>query len=344
MDFLLNNWAWFLAAIVVIFIGLAIGSRPPQHTKEEKLENWGWILFLSMLSAIITLIITLNFTKAYGYALYIGIPTTVGFVCGFISKTRHKHRFTKVVSISLIITVLLCVALMLAGVEGAICILMIFGPLFVLVLIGYIIGYGVRLFSLKRQNMVILSFFMINPACIISDTRAGMTDDKAIHSVIINAPASKVWGVITHPVSYNEHPNFFFRMGVNYPKQMQLITKDGKSYLHCELRNGSTDLFISKLETEKVMRFHPVEEILPMEELTFYDSLDAPHTHPEYFHLHFGEFRIQPINSNSCKLIARSDFAYKLTPAFYWSWWGHYLINKMHGQVLDKVKTLSEQN
>ncbi|RYD55526.1 MAG: hypothetical protein EOP56_15540 [Sphingobacteriales bacterium] len=307
-----------------------------------KVSRVGWIIFLSILSVALTLLITIEFTSEYGYALYIGVPTMVGFIAGFIINSPSRFSTIKKILLAMLITAILCVLLIVIGIEGAICILMIVGPLYVLVLIGYIIGNAIRRKNLVRNDLVLFSIFLVNPVCIISDTQIEMADDSVSSSIVINAPVQKVWDVMTHRVVYNEHPNFFFQKGVNYPKDMELQQKDGKTYLHCNLRNGTTDLLVTDLVPERLMRFHLIEEVIPMKELTIYDSLDAPHTHPEYFKLHYGEIKLEPLTAGSCRIHAYSNFAYKLSPAFYWSWWGHYLVDKMHRNVLSKIKTASE--
>lgn len=312
----------------------------PANPETENVTRFGRILFASVLSIIITLIITISFTQAYGYALYIGVPFTIGFIFGFTLKTR---KFIKSLSIVALITVMFSLLLILIKVEGAICIIMIIVPLYFFILMGYALGHVFRQMNLQKNTTAVVCLFLINPACITIDTQASMTDNQVASSLIIQAPVHKVWQVITHPVNYNNHSNFFFRNGVNYPKKMQLMSRNDSLFLHCELRNGATDLHVTKLVTDERMRFTIVEHVEPMKELTIYDSLSTPHTHDEYFRLHYGEFELVPAGKDQCKLVARSDFSYKLSPATYWNWWSRYLVNKMHLQVLNRIKNLSEQ-
>lgn len=301
----------------------------------------GWIIFWSVLSLLITLTLTITYTKAYGFGLYIGVPVTIGFTVGFIRKPNARHSFAKILLIAFIVTLAVCFLLMLMKMEGAICVIMILGPLYLLILLGYGVGLVTRA-NVPKNNMLLLPLLLVNPACIVADTHVGMTTHSVTSTMIVAAPEARVWNVITHYVRFDGQSNFFFKSGVNYPKDMQLMKRDDSLFLHCNLRNGTADLYVDLLKPEKKMQFLLLHEVTPMKELTIYDSLDAPHTHGNYFRLNYGSFELQAVDAQHTKVIARSDFSYKLAPAPYWNIWSNYLVDKMHMFVLGHVKEVSE--
>jgi hypothetical protein len=132
------------------------------------------------------------------------------------------------------------------------------------------------------------------------------------------------------------------KSGVSYPLDMEIIKKDSANYLFCNTNNGTTLFKIDSLIDNRKLQFSATQEILPMRELTMYHDLEAAHLHG-YFKSDYGTFEIQPINEKQCLLIAKTQYRYAITPAFYWKWWSDYLLNSMHENVLIKVKEIAEK-
>jgi hypothetical protein len=311
---------------------------------KERVSTFGYLLFFCILSIAVTLIVTVNFTKSYGFSLYIGLPSMIGFAVGFFVPSGRVNKVARALLLTLLVTAILSLLAILSGLEGGICIMMIVAPLFGLIFAGIIIGAAVRKFNLVKNNYIIISFFLINPVCLYVDSQQSTTENTVVSSVVIEAPAEKAWQTLTHRVDFKEQPDLLFRWGVNYPKNMQLITRHDSTFLHCDLRNGVTDLWVSDMSANRKLKFHIVENVIPVKELTIYDSLDTPHTHPEYFRLSFGQFLIQPLDTGHCRLIASSNFAFRLSPSIYWKWWSDYLVGRMHSRVINIVKEESESN
>ncbi|MBX2904479.1 MAG: hypothetical protein KF744_00475 [Taibaiella sp.] len=299
----------------------------------------GWVIFGTLLSLALTVFITVSLTEQYGFALYLGVPVSVGFMIGFLSKVRS--RMLRVLLRIILATIFLCAVLFIMGVEGVICLIMIVGPLFVMIMVGFALGRALRIAVARNRNYIII-FFVINPACIAVDTQLEPVFHTIQTSMTVNAPREATWQVLTHRVSFGKEQSFFFKNGVNYPLDMELVTKNDSSFLRCNLRNGSTDLYITKLDTGQVLRFTSLSPVVPMKELTLYDSINTPHTNSEYFKHLYGQIEIQEIDGGAVRLVATSNFSYKLAPAFYWNWWGDYLVRTMHRHVLHAIKEQSE--
>jgi hypothetical protein len=185
---------------------------------------------------------------------------------------------------------------------------------------------------------------LLNPACVVADLQASMHTHVVRTAIEINSPVAAVWQTITHNVDYQPSGNFFFKNGVNYPLGMCLQNRNDSNMLHCILRNEATDLYITRLVPDSVMRFTLTHHVTPMKELSLYNDVHTPHQDPEFFRLNYGEFRLEALPNNKCRLWATSDFSYKLAPDPYWNLWSNYLVNKMHLQLLATIKEHTEHN
>lgn len=322
----------------------------PDDSKEEHPDNNDnkgrgklHLTFLIILWALLILFgIGLMDAGNYGWTLFCIIPFSIGLSIGVYSERFQDTKQIK--GCLLVIVVLAAVSglLFLIGIEGVICILMALGLLALPAWLGVFIGYTIRKMHRLYSIAVI---FLLNTSSYIYDESSNVGFQSITSEKIeISASQQKVWQVLTHPVAFTNSENFFLRAGVSYPKEMRLEKSGQKDYnLVCDYRNGITKLKIIALDSLKQMRFTMPEEILPMKELTFHQSLDAPHLHG-YFQPVFGEFSLSAVDANHCVLTATTAYRYKITPEFYWRWWADYLANAMHRQVLHDVKNQSEKN
>ncbi|GHM98694.1 hypothetical protein WSM22_01840 [Cytophagales bacterium WSM2-2] len=206
--------------------------------------------------------------------------------------------------------------------------------------LGALIGYAIRNMYLTHMIGFVL---LLNTSFTYYDTvdKDGI-ESLATETILIHASQAKIWDVLSHRVRFTAHGNLFFRAGVSHPTSMQLSYDNNKKcFLNCELSNGFAALAIEKLDSLRQIRFSIPDEVRTMKELTFYDSLDAPHLQG-YFDASYGEFIIKPISENQCQLIANTKYKYRITPAFYWQWWSDYLVNAMHRHVLEDIRALAE--
>lgn len=300
----------------------------------------GRVIFFAVLSLFTTILIILTLTSAYGFALYIGIPLTLGFILGF--KNKISFQFVKTAGSVLLTVMLLSGLLILLGLEGAICIIMIVLPLFLFIFVGYGLGYIIYKNNLQKNKTMMSLLLLINPSFCVLDSQLEMYHQEVKTSVIINASKEKIWETLIHPVEYNQHPNVLFKYGVNYPKTMQVVKSNDSALLRCTLRNGNIDLYIDKMIRDSLMEFQITEPLIPIKELTVYKHIHTPHSSEKFFKVHTGVFEISTLNDNQCMLTAKTDLSFKFAPNWYWKWWCSYLMNKMHQHVLDVIKGNTE--
>ncbi len=315
----------------------------PKEFDQEKLSRKGHHLFLFI--QVIGLIICVPaflYIGDYGWTLFTVIPASIGLTIGTYTKGFQNGSFLRGFGITLSIIFVLSTLLLVCGFEGAICILMALGLIAIPALLGMCVGYFIR----KAHRIGILVFiFILNSSSYVYDRNdESKIISTASESIVINTSREKVWNVLTHPVYFSLNTNLFFKAGVSFPLSMKIEKNDLKEcFLCCNFNNGYTKLKIERFDTLKSIRFSFTDHVIPMKELTFYQSIDAPHLNEGYFIPAYGEFELESISSNQCRIIARTAYSYKITPAFYWRWWADYLVNRMHQNVLNDLKKISEK-
>jgi hypothetical protein len=300
---------------------------------------------LLVIFSVILLFMILAILKAgeYGFTLFMSIPFIFTFIVSFIEGPNSNGAKLWYFFASVFLISVLSGILVLLGAEGMICVLMAAGLVALPAIIGGFLGLFLSKTFQERKLSVLLMIFVINPGAFMYDVYdTTKIESIAQISTIVNAPVSEVWQILTQKVVFNKSANFFLKSGVSYPLDMEIIKKDSAKYLSCNTNNGKTLFKIDSLIQNQKLQFSAVQEILPMRELTMYHDLEAAHLHG-YFESDYGTFEIQSINENQCLLIAKTQYKYAITPAFYWKWWSDYLLNTMHENVLNKVKEIAEQ-
>jgi hypothetical protein len=57
-----------------------------------------------------------------------------------------------------------------------------------------------------------------------------------------------------------------------------------------------------------------------------------------------GEFLLERLPDGRTKLIGTTWYSNRMWPAAYWHLWSDYIIHRIHGRVLDHIKTLAEES
>jgi hypothetical protein len=314
----------------------------PKYERVNTKDGWRVVAIIVAAILIFSIFAILK-AGEYGFTLFLTIPFSLALILSFQEAPKSSGKTLKAWGKAVSIVTALSLILLAMGFEGVICILMAVGLIILPTFLGCLIGYALSRASETHKLSVLLMIFIINPGALtydVSDTTK--IESIAQISTIVNAPVSDVWQILTQKVVFNKSSNFFLKSGVSYPLDMEIIKKDSSNYLSCNTNNGKTVFKIDSLIQNQKLQFSAIQEILPMKELTLYHDLEAAHLHG-YFESDYGTFEIQPINEKQCLLIAKTQYRYAITPAFYWKWWSDYLLNTMHENVLIKVKEIAEQ-
>jgi hypothetical protein len=302
-------------------------------------RGWRWLyLCLTFFIGVITVLLLL--TKGeYGWTLFLAIPFTVSFVMGFIGAPKPETGCVTILVRSLIGLLITGALLMAAGAEGGICFLMAAGLLILPTGLGLFFGRLLGSAHLQTNKMYILGLFiLINPSTLTYDLLDhSQVEATTTTEIIINAADTMIWKKLTQKVEFNKSNNFFLKAGISYPLDMELQQVDNQCFLKCNTTNGFANLRVDTLIQNKKMVFKPEQEVVPMREMSIYPKIDAPHLHG-YFENQYGMFEIEPLSAGQCRVRAQTHYTYRITPVWYWALWSDYLVDKMHQNVLNKIK------
>jgi len=214
--------------------------------------------------------------------------------------------------------------------EGAVCLVVAFPVLYILVLTGLFIG---RIWFNWRPTRLHLSIFPLLVLLIATDAFYASPDTAVVtDEILIRATPDKVW---PHVLAFPEIPDrpdyWIFRLGLPYPTQ----TTNGGNFVGADRQCMFSDGIVIK---------ERVAEFVPNQKLTF-DIVEQP-THPEaYGHitLHRGRFELRDNGNGTTTLIGSSWYTLQVRPAWYFDLWTRDMTRAVHLRVMQHVRRLAEE-
>ena len=281
----------------------------------------------------------------YGWALFVGLPFIMGFL-SVLTYTFHAPRTMRSCLATAITAVGLAGSvLLLAAIEGVICLIMVAPVAVLLGVAGGAMGCLIQHTVWRQTNSARLfcAAFLAVPLAMGMEHAVPPPLPKlqVRSSVIVDAPPEKVWRNV---VTFSELPaptEAIFKLGVAYPVRAEI---DGQGVGAIRRCNFSTGPFVEPIEVwdePRLLKFSVTQNPAPMQEWTPYRDVHPPHLHG-YLESCGGQFRLVPLPGNRTLLEGTTWYYHHLWPADYWQLWSDEIIHTIHLRVLNHVKQLSE--
>ncbi len=280
----------------------------------------------------------------YGWALFVGLPFLLGMASAGIYGHEESRRWSQSIGVACLSLTITGVVLLLAAVEGAICLAMAAPIAYPLAILGGTVGYFVqRGVKTPDPATTLLLFLFIVPMTMGAESAAHLAPPEwIVYSTIeIDAPPEEVWKhVIEFPAAPPPH-ELAFRAGIAYPIRAALHGSGVGAMRSCDFSTGSFIETIDVWEPGRRMEFSIVAGADPMTEMTPYPAIHPPHL-DGYLHPRHAIFELTPLPGGRTRLDGTSYYRDNIWPALYWRFWSDAIIHTIHARVFEHIKRLSE--
>jgi hypothetical protein len=335
-----------LPAIVVLCL---VPARQPTvgetHASNTAYDRSKWLV------AIQGMLVGMAFTVAsvalgalvfgtYGYGMFVLSPLMIGALTGYLANRQRDIGTGPTAGLALGATALGGVALIVAALEGIVCLLLAFPLTLGLALLGGVIGREIAN-SRRATTFSFMSVALLPLAFGVEREFPPLARFESYQAIEIAAPPETVWQSIVHMQPIDSQPPFLFRFGVAYPVDSELMGNSVGA-----LRRGvfSTGVAIERV-TEWVENERFGLEVLSnppaMRELSPYDDVHAPHVQG-YFDTRTMDFEIQSRGKRTV-LIERTSHELKLDPLWYWLPLAKWMVGQNNARVLAHIKSEAER-
>lgn len=283
---------------------------------------------------------SVNVLGLYGASLFFGTPFAMAFI-GAVMVTGRRE------AAGCVTAAFLCVAgvLLLLALEGAICILMAAVPAAIVGLVGFALGRSAKQMSLSQGSSPRMLVGVLLLPAVASFEK--VTQAPPIHSVttsvIVDAPPDVVWEHVVAFSPLEEPDEPLFRAGVAYPKSAHIDGAGVGAIRYCNFSTGSFVEPITVWEPGRLLAFDVEQSPKPMRELSFYETVDAPHL-DGFMQSRRGQFKLERLPDGRTLLEGTTEYQLEIYPELYWKAWTDGIIHTIHRRVLDHVRLESERD
>jgi hypothetical protein len=280
----------------------------------------------------------------YSVWLFLGLPFLMGFFAAWLHGLARPRKLRESFAAAYLTLGITGAILLSIAVEGIICLQMAAPIALCEATIGAWIAHSIHRTSrpngdaISPAAVVCLSL----PVLVLAESLTGISSRQfAVKSELsIDAPAEIVW---RHVISFHEIPaphEWFFRLGVAYPKRAEIDGHSVGALRHCVFSTGEFIEPITVWDEPNQLGFDVISQPDPLKELSPYRNLRPPHL-DGYFQLHRGEFRLIRMNSRT-ELVGTTWYLNRMEPQIYWKIRSDALIHRIHMRVLEQIKREAE--
>ena len=284
--------------------------------------------------------------RSYGWGLFVALPFCLGLFSVLVYSYHEPRSYSSCMAVSLVPVGLLGAVLLLAMIEGAICILMAAPFALALAALGGMLGYAIQAgYWLNKGSPAMLSIVLLFTPAFQSAERLVNLQAETFEvrtAIEVNAPPEKVWNQV---VAFAEIPppkELLFRAGIAYPIRAEISGHGVGAVRHCIFSTGPFAEPIEVWDEPRLLKFGVTANPAPLNELSPYGNIQPPHLHG-YFVSKQGQFLLTALPGGRTRLEGTTWYQHTMWPAAYWHLWSDYIIHRIHLRVLEHIREVVER-
>ncbi len=322
---------------------ISFAGQIPQPVVDHRLRSALLGIGVSVVISLLMLLVSVYAFADYGVALFLGTPILVGAVSAYLYNRPYPRDLSSSLLVAQAAIFVSGMAVLLFAFEGIICLVMLLPVAAVMGLLGGLIGYAVAVLSPGRATSLLLLVALLPVAAGAERAYRPTPEYEVISSVQIDAPLEQVW---PHVIGFSElppPPDWYFRLGIAYPRRATIDGSGVGAIRRCEFSTGAFVEPITVWDEPRRLAFDVQSQPPPMHELSPYRHVHPPHL-DGYLRSRRGEFRLTALPGGRTQLDGSTWYEFEMYPQDYWTLWSDLCIHRIHHRVLNHIKELSEQD
>ena len=305
------------------FLGLAAGA--------------GFLIGIVLLSVYVL--------ESYGAVMFFGSPIVTGAVSAYALNATAPRGLGLTLVHAVVTVAVACLAFLLFGIEGAICIAMAIPIMAPLAIAGALVGYAIAT-QLRRparsEHPGLIGCAVLLPAIALAESRIEpLPTIEVMTPMVIDAPPQRVWQHVIDFPDIEAEPEWLFQLGIASPERARIAGSGVGAIRYCEFTTGTFVEPITVWDAPHRLAFDVTDQPEPMFELTPYRHIHPPHLDGSFRSLR-GEFRLIGLADGRTRLEGRTWYQLRIHPLSYWTIWTDRIVHRIHLRVLQHIKELSE--
>lgn len=298
-------------------------------------------ILLGAAIAMVMFVFQIYALGTYGAILFVVTPLIATTTSAFFYSLRQPEEYGWTFWVSTLSLMLPACLMLLAGLEGLICIAMAAIPAVLFGLLGTIIGKAAASkHALKSSHLAFVVFILP----LMGGTESAMvtpTLNEVVTTIEIDAPPETVWPYVIAYSSLPEPTEFLFRTGIGYPQTVWMEGTGVGATRYCGFSTGTYVEPITRWEPPYRLTFDVTNTPPAMKEMSFYDHVHAPHLNQTPRNRR-GEFRLTRLEGNRTRMEGSTWYDIEIYPQVYWRLWADSVVHAVHQRVFNHIKQQAE--
>ncbi len=284
-----------------------------------------------------------NVLNLYGGFLFVGLPFCLGFLSTLLYVPAREVGFKEHLGVALGSLGLVALALLLAAMEGVICIAMAAPIATGLAGLGVLLGRAV-LCGVVAGRSAAAVLMALMPLLMGFESAAGLEASlfEIRTSLEVEAPREKVWKEVVAFSRLAEPEELMFKLGIAYPTHATITGKGVGAVRECHFSTGTFVEPITAWQEPALLAFDVAKQPAPMFEMSPYAKVHAPHLEG-FLSSERGRFRLEATASGGTRLEGTTWYSHHLWPEAYWRLWSDPILHAIHLRVLRHIKAQAER-
>jgi uncharacterized membrane protein YhaH (DUF805 family) len=353
---------FFVPVINLLFFAALCSLPPKQRSAAEEGAPWPGPRPLdriiprgafasALLAVVLTTLIGLLFTlvgtvvlQEYGWSLFVALPFCLGMLSVLLYSYHGQRSREACLGVSLLPIGILGIVLVAVAMEGVVCLIMALPLGLPLAALGGRLGYTIQANHWRATSPAMLWVVVLFVPGLYGVERIAPQEPRVFivrTSIDVKASPERVW---QHVVAFSEIPpprEMLFRAGISYPIRAEISGHGPGAVRRCVFSSGAFVEPIEVWDEPRLLRFGVTANPPPLDELTPYGHIDAPHLHG-FFAAEEGQFLLVPLPAGGTRLEGMTRYRHTMWPEAYWRLWSDHIIHDIHLRVLEHIRAEAE--
>ena len=332
---------YLMIAALCVMPSRALG---PDEGRSDRVREHA--LLFGIASGTLALVLAMAFSvlalESYGSALFIGAPFVSGFASAFtLTSRRPTSSLRQSFGVATLSVLCAGTAFLLIAWEGVVCMVMAAPIAIAFSLLGALAGHASARPSMTASPVLVL--LCLWPLLTAAEASVARPRLREVLSVIeVERAPEAVW---PHVIAFAPLPpptEWLFKTGIAYPQRARIEGQGVGAVRYCEFSTGAFVEPITVWDAPERLAFDVAKQPRPMNELSPYDDLLAPHL-DSALRSQRGEFLLKRLPDGRTRIEARTWYTLDMAPRGYWHLWSDAIIHRIHLRVLEHVQHQAER-
>jgi hypothetical protein len=281
--------------------------------------------------------------RTYGYGIFVVSPFIIGVTTGYLANARRDLGGSRTAGLVAGAAALGGIALVVATLEGVVCIVMA-APLGLgAAVIGGLFGRALALQARRPPRQTLSALALLPAVFVLESILPPVTSFETHESIRVDAPPAAVFRSIVDMETIDEPPALPFRLGVAYPLGGEILGHGVGAVRFGRFSTGTARERVTEWIPDRKLAFVVLDDVPAMRELSPYRHVHAPHV-LGYFRTTLTSFEVLPRGNGGSEIIERTVHELRLDPVFYWLPLARWVVHENNTRVLTHLRRLAERS